>query len=372
MRGYDWITTYEILTLAISLEDYVTYLKYDERYLMGAEADTQPAYGCADCWTLTQRSQLAYALQQAQEMIEDELCYSIMRTEHSDETVDPYVRHEYNRIVSLGRKMLYTLGVWSVTSIATGIAVVLGTDPATVTFTSTCDLNKIELTYVPDDNYYSGAVIRINPKIMTKSGTTVTAKIPWARLIKLSLIDDTCLDYEDTGNYIATLNAQCRDTDCTTPLTLVWQTSDVACGTPCGVSEQLGCGSIANARLGLIKPLPATWNGATFVTATPSYSCRPAFVDVSYIEGLSPLPYKLKTAMIRLAHSLMPSEPCGCQLMQAYWLEDRGEAPVLAKEKCPWGMMAGSWYAWNSLMRYRIGEGGLMVGTYGHTPLNWV
>jgi len=66
----------------------------------------------------------------------------------------------------------------------------------------------------------------------------------------------------------------------------------------------------------------------------------------------------------------MPSEPCGCQLMQAYWSEDRGEAPVLAKEQCPWGMMAGSWYAWNSLMRYRIGEGGLMVGTYG-PPLSW-
>jgi len=57
--------------------------------------------------------------------------------------------------------------------------------------------------------------------------------------------------------------------------------------------------------------------------------------------------------------------------MQAYWLEDRGEAPVLAKEQCPWGMRAGSWFAWNSLMRYRIGEGGLVVGTYGHLPLNW-
>jgi len=205
---------------------------------------------------------------------------------------------------------------------------------------------------------------------MTKSGNTVTATIPWARLLKFSVMSDSCVEYENTDNYITTLNAQCRDINCTTPLTLVWLTSDVACATPCGTSEQLGCGSIVDARLGLIRPASATWDGATFVSATPSYNSKPAFADVSYIEGMFPLPYKLKTAMIRLAHALMPSEPCGCQIMQAYWKEDRGEAPVLAKEQCPWGMMAGSWYAWNSLMRYRIGDGGLMVGTYG-PPLSW-
>lgn len=368
--GYDWLTTYEVLELAISLEDYVTYLKADERYFMGARALDLPEYACADCWTLTQRSQLAYALQQAQEMIENELGYSIMRREHSDETVDPYVRYDYDDIVQLDKKLIYSLGTWTVTSIATGIAIDLSADPAVVTFDTNCDLSKIELTYIPSDDYYSGATVRIWPKTMTKSGNTVTARIPWARLLKFSVMGDTCVSYEDTDNYITTLNAQCRDIDCTTPLTLVWLTSDVACATPCGTSEQLGCGSITDARLGLIRVAPATWNGTTFTVATPSYSSNPAFVDVSYVEGLFPLPYKLKSAMIRLAHALMPSEPCGCQIMQAYWREDRGEAPVLAKEQCPWGMMAGSWYAWNSLMRYRIGEGGLMVGTYG-PPLSW-
>jgi len=57
--GYDWTTTYEVLELAISFEDYVTYLKADERYFMGAAALDLPEYACADCWTLTQRSQLA-------------------------------------------------------------------------------------------------------------------------------------------------------------------------------------------------------------------------------------------------------------------------------------------------------------------------
>lgn len=362
--GYDWPTTYGVMNLAISIEDYCTYLKADERYFMGAEADTLPNYQCADCWTLTQRSQLAYHLQQAQEMIEDELEYSIMLRGHSDETTDPYVRHPYSSQIQLGRKMLYTLGSWSVTSIGTNIVVDLSADPAVVTFDTTCDLNKIEITYVPDNDYYSGATVRIQPKVMTKSGNTVTAKIPWARLLKFSVQGDTCVDYEDTDNYITAVNAQCRDINCTTPLTLVWLTSNVACSTPCGTSEQLGCGSVLDNRLGIVQVEPATWNGATFVSNTPSYCNSPTFADISYIEGLYTLPYKLKAAIIRLAHSLMPSEPCGCQIMQAYWKEDRGEAPVLAKETCPWGMMAGAWFAWNSLMRYRIGEGDLLSTTF--------
>ena len=219
INGYDWLTTYEVLNLAISLEDYCTYLKADERYFMGTQADTLPAYQCADCWTLSQRSQLAYTLQQAQEMIEDELEYSIMLREHSDASIDPHVRHEYSQVISLSRKMLYSLGYWSTNTIAEGVALNLSQDPATVTFTSTCNLNRIEITYVPDNDYYDGDTIRIKPKVIARNGTTVIARIPWARLVKLELMGDECLDYEDTDNYITSVNVQCREIDCTTPLT---------------------------------------------------------------------------------------------------------------------------------------------------------
>lgn len=354
---YDWLTNYEVIELPISLEDYVTYVKADEHRFMGLLADNDPSYACGDCWPLTQRSQLVYALQQAKEMIENELGYSLGLVAHENERID------YDTIVRLQHQMLYSLGVWSVTSIETGITVNYASDPATISFDTTCDLENIEIIY-PDSDSYSGATIRIKPKTMVKSGDTVTATIPWSRLVKLDLMGDECLDYEDTDNYITTVNAQCRTIDCTAPLNLVWLSSDVTCTTACGEIEQAGCGSIKDSRLGLISVQPATWNGASFIGGTPTYSIDPNFVDVSYIEGLYPLPYVMKQALIRLAHTLMPAEPCGCDIMQRMWHEDRGEAPVLAREQCPWGMMAGAWFAWQSLMRYRIGDGGLIVGTY--------
>ena len=310
--GYDWLTNYEVIELPISLEDYVTYVKADEHRFMGLLADDDPSYACGDCWPLTQRSQLVYALQQATEMIEDELGYSLSLTEHENERID------YDTIARLSHQMLHSLGTWSVSSIATGIAVNYADDPATISFDTDCDLENIEITY-PDSDLYSGATIRINPKTAVKSGDTVTMTIPWGRLVKLSLMGDTCLDYEDTDNYIATVNAQCRTIDCTAPLNLVWLSSGC---TACGETQQAGCGAIEDKRLGLIRPQPATWNGASFTSGTLTYSRDPDFVDVSYIEGLDPLPYKMKQALIRLAHTLMPSEPCGCEIMQRMWQED--------------------------------------------------
>ena len=354
---YDWLTTYDVVTLPISIQDYVIHTKSDEHRFMGVLADDDPTYACGDCWPLTQRSQLVTALKTALEMIEFELGFSLALAAHED------ARHHYEYNVQLDHGMLYSLGVYAVANIATGIVVDYAADPAVISFDTTCALADIEIMY-PASDLYSGETIRIEPKTAKKIGNTVTITVPWGRLVKLSVMGDTCVDYEETDNYTATVDAQCKTIVCTTPLTIVWNTSTVTPCVPCGTVEQLGCATITDARLGLIRPQTATWDGAAFSSSSASYCNKPDFVDVSYIEGLYPLPRIMKQALIRLAHTLMPSEPCGCQIMQAMWSEDRGEAPVLAKEQCPWGMMAGAWFAWNSLMRFRIGDGGMITGGY--------
>ena len=243
---YDWVTTYDIITLPISIRDYVAYTKSDEHRFMGVLADDDPIYACGDCWPLTQRSKLVDALKAAQEMIELELGFSLALAAHED------ARHHYEYNTQLDRGMLYSLGSYEIASIATGIVINYAADPAVVIFDTTCALADIEIMY-PSSDLYSGETIRIEPKTAKKVGNTVTMTIPWGRLVKLDIMGDTCVDYEDTSNYIVTLDAQCKSIICTTPLTLVWHSSSVVPCTPCGTEEQLGCASIVDSRLGLIR-----------------------------------------------------------------------------------------------------------------------
>lgn len=72
------------------------------------------------------------------------------------------------------------------------------------------------------------------------------------------------------------------------------------------------------------------------------------WLDVNYCAGTEEVSRSMENAIIRLAHSKMATEPCGCDITQRMWKRDRFVPEILTRERinCPFGMSDGAWYAW--------------------------
>jgi len=71
---------------------------------------------------------------------------------------------------------------------------------------------------------------------------------------------------------------------------------------------------------------------------------------------LRTLDTKLKMALVRLAHTLMPAEPCGCKIVQARWEQDRKIPAVVTREQLNsgFGAMDGAWFAYKVCQSARL------------------
>ena len=79
---------------------------------------------------------------------------------------------------------------------------------------------------------------------------------------------------------------------------------------------------------------------------------------LNYLSGMDPTSPQAEDAIIRLAHSKMPEEPCGCSVAQRLWKRDRSVPSLLTAERlnCPFGLSDGAWIAWKfamALKKYR-------------------
>jgi hypothetical protein len=71
-------------------------------------------------------------------------------------------------------------------------------------------------------------------------------------------------------------------------------------------------------------------------------------VLLNYYAGVERLTRRLETAIVRLAHSKMPQELCGCEIFRRMWMRDHEVPKILTQERvnCPFGMSDGAWTAW--------------------------
>ena len=71
-------------------------------------------------------------------------------------------------------------------------------------------------------------------------------------------------------------------------------------------------------------------------------------VRLNYQAGLRTLDTAMKSALVRLAHARMASEPCGCDIVRRLWERDRKAPDVLSRERlnCPFGPSEGAWVAY--------------------------
>ena len=92
-----------------------------------------------------------------------------------------------------------------------------------------------------------------------------------------------------------------------------------------------------------------------------SFRSKCETIGLYYYSGETTLTQTAIAAIIKLAHSKMPEEPCGCDVVMKLWRKDKEVPPVISSEraKCPFGINDGAWVAWKwvqSLRKFKVGS----------------
>lgn len=323
------------LLSAVTLEDYAHRIGYQDCAFFGVNHPNNVNYACREIWTLDQRQSVEMALLQAQDMIENVLGYFLTPKWAVDE------QHTFRDVLPLNWCHLIEMGVVDDSMISSAAVIAYITDPVVVTVLNvTCPVADIHVMFHDTDT-------EIMPTLKTLIGGTLTLEIPWCRLVDPAYQDNPAngLTHAD----VLTWGAPSVDIRCITNDNTAYMTLHRREFCNCDDYAGTGCAYIKNNKLSFISVIPDTtlcgcWEFGTF----------------SYRSGLQQLTQQHKDAVIRLAHSLMPDEPCGCKITQRLWERDRKAPEILTRERinCPFGLSDGAWNTWVWVNTMKVVRGG--------------
>lgn len=324
---------------AVSLEEYAKYISYGECAFFGIRGSDYVDFACRDIWTLDQRNYVQHYLSEAQQELEDELGFFLTadwvvgylederdRLERYTDTL-PIVR---NGLVYKTRwAKVIAAGVRTVEDIELAAVVDHTSDPALITVTTTVtDVNEIKVFY-PDSD------IEINPSEIVLSGGSALISIPRCRMIAYENMQNPKAGwtYSDTSLFQATVDVK-----------RVYNGSGDSvircsnCGCDCTTTNKAACMRVLDHRMGTV--MLSNVSGCS--------TCVGQNVGLYYYSGELAATQKDKDMVIRLAHSKMPNEPCGCEIATRLWERDRKIPEVLTAERlnCPFGLNDGAWVTW--------------------------
>ena len=346
---------------ALSLPEYASIIGYDECAFFGVAYDGQIEYDCRMFWTEWQRMDVYRALVEAQELMESVLGYPLcptwivgapeqfgeQRYVDAQELTGTPLLTKWGHIIAPGVQAESTLQANATVDYNTEPAQV---GPLTVTIS---DVAEVKV-------YYPGTDREIKPSRMTYSGGQLTIYIPRCRLVETPNTTDDGMAYTDTDNFLAAVDVKRIYNDPSVGATLVAPHQCSGAGCTCstvGCSEytQTACIYTRDKRLGIVDIVPATYSSGAWsrvINCSHNYE----LVRLNYQAGLRTLDTKLKMALVRLAHTLMPAEPCGCKIVQARWEQDRKIPAVVTREQLNsgFGAMDGAWFAYKVCQSARL------------------
>jgi hypothetical protein len=202
--------------------------------------------------------------------------------------------------------------------------------------------------------YYPGTQHEISPSDMVISAGNLVISIPKCRLLKYTLLDNpvTGYLYSDASIYQTTVDVKRHYNDPSQQIVAVWphRCSPGCSSTGCVKYTESACGILLNPEIGEVVYQFANYSGGSWSTTTRSVCCsgNPEKLEISYRAGTEELPAIAEMAIIRLAHSKMPGEPCGCDIVKNMWRRDATIPQILSVERleCPFGLSNGAWMAW--------------------------
>lgn len=335
---------------AVRLARYSQLIEYPECNLFGVlNPAIDPGFQCRNIWLKSQRDMVIKYLAEAQYEIEQETGYALsprwIGQGQSDEYQDwqPFKK----RIVTRFARFIEG-GIQATANISLGQAVNHATDPAVI--------GPVATTVTAEDEihvYHPGLDVEIDPSSITIAGGNVTIEIPRCRMVTQAAADnpEEGLDYSDLGNFEATVDIKRVYNDSSVQATLAYRSS---C-TGCSEKTLAGCFYVRDKRLGILD-IQLSANGSG------SCRCGAEIIRLNYKAGADVLTAQAEDAIIRLAHSKMPVEPCGCDVIRRLWARDRNIPEVLTRERlnCPFGLHDGSWVAYQFAQQMKIMRGSVM------------
>lgn len=331
----------------ITLPRYAQMIAYDECRFFGVQKNTIPR-ACKEFWTERERADTERYLAMAQDMIEGELTYPLAPKWIAGE------ERPYAMPLMTLQKHVIEAGVMGTTTVQVGAAVVHTNDPAVVGPIATALTNTAEIKV-----FYAGTDIEIIPTSIVISGGNLTIEIPRCRTVDLDLQGDTPVEYDTLSNFVTTVDVKRIYNDTSTQATLIWpHTCTAACtSNGCGQDTQTACMYVMDSDIAKWAVKPASYANGTWIgQAFRNCGGRPYKATLNYRAGLQTLPSALEDAVLRLAHSLMPTEPCGCQVISRMWQRDRNVPQQLTRERinCPFGLSDGAWMAYRMVSAKRV------------------
>ncbi len=338
---------------AISLARYSQIVGYRDCAFWGVNSSADTDYACRRAWSQAERMEIDRYLREAQEELEREIRYFLAPSWVADE------EHIYRYPLILRWGHIIEAGILSDTVLSAGEVPDYSGDPAIIgpVALGACPASDVHL-------YHAGTDVEITPSKTTVAGGNITFEVPLCRLVAETYWDnpEDGWDYADSATWrAATVDVRCRTTDPGTQASLLWRSAGNACRS-CSGTTRTACVYIRRGELGIVDVTRATYAAGTWTPASTlcTCGCNPQWVRVSYRAGLQELGRQAEDAIVRLAHSKMPEEPCGCSVTQRLWKRDRNVPQTMTRERvnCPLGMSDGAWIAWRWAQVMRLVRGG--------------
>lgn len=350
-------------TGAVPLPRYAQLIGYAECAFFGIRHSSNTPYACREIWTKAQRDEILKYLQQAQAAIENILGYPLQPTwiagEGGASVEDRFVDEQRLSTPLLTRWGHVIEGGQRATALmASGANVDFTTEPATVGpfATTVTDATEVHV-------YLPGTDIEVHPSEIAIAGGLITLRIPRCRLVAEAWLDnpESGWSYADLSRFTATVDVKRVYNDPSVNAELVKGTT--SCGSvACADTTLAACLYVRRPQIGAITVRPATYASGTWTASSTAAGCACNYdrVRLWYRAGVRQLDYDMEDAIVRLAHAMMPNEPCGCSVTQALWKRDRAQPEIATRERlnCPFGLNDGAWIAyqrasWARLIRAR-------------------
>lgn len=336
-------TTLQPERSALKLARYAQLIGYDERAFFGLNFPGIERRACRQIWTLEQRAVIARYLWEAQFEIEQQVGYPLQARWIGDnlgldeQPARPLALARYKHVIEAGIRA---------TSVIEGGAVLDHTaDPATATATLADGIPAGEIHV-----FHPGTDVEIPvSEISITEGPprTVTIKIPRARLVDQEHSDNPSngWDYTDTsdatGPFLQEVDIVRVYNDSSRQAVLVYpHVCNAFClsdGCAATVPTETACIKIVAGQIGTLEIRPTNGRWVGYGSMQLYYRC-----------GLPEMTAQAEDAVMRLAHSKMPDEPCGCDPVRDLWGRDRSVPETLTRERinCRFGLSDGAWIAW--------------------------
>jgi len=323
---------------ALLLLDYVHHIGYDECAFFGVATFDPEVYGesCPVIWTKDARDRLARYLWEAQIELERFLGFPLGRKWYTNEVHlcdrNPILT-KWGRVIAGGSK--------SSTLIEEDVPLVYADGLATATITMDLPVYPLDEIVI----YHANTQVPIIPSSIEYIGGEIVITIPPCRAVQPQYQNNP-----DTG-WTLEEDVFAEEVDVWRVYNDTENQGSYVCKNGCPGTEELHdlCVDVEDGSIGRVS----IYHMDTYCSACRSRQ----YLRLNYLAGYELAPDE-REAIIRLAHSNIPSALCGCGVFEGAWSNDfkTPETFTMSRERfnCPFGMSNGAWKAYRWALEARL------------------